>query len=90
VPAVARAEFAALRAGVIVCLGATAGRAVLGREVKIGAERGRLLEPGPFSDAGVVITTHPSALLRLREEVDRAAGFDALVADLRVAAAVVG
>lgn len=76
------AELAVVRPDVVVALGATAGRALLGRDVRIGAERGKLLEPGP-----VLITTHPSALLRIRDKADRAAAFDALVADLRVAAA---
>jgi uracil-DNA glycosylase len=81
------AELGVVQAGVVVALGATAARAVLGREVRIGAERGRLLEPGPLGPAPVVITTHPSALLRIRVKADRAAAFDALVEDLRVAAA---
>jgi DNA polymerase len=83
------AELAVVRPDVVVALGATAGRALLGRDVRIGAERGRLIEPGPLSPAPVLITTHPSALLRLRDKADRAAAFDALVADLRTAAAVV-
>jgi len=79
------AELHAVHADVIVCLGATAARSVLEREAKIGAERGRLLEPGPLSTAPVVITTHPSALLRTRGEAERAAAFERFVADLRVA-----
>lgn len=81
------AEFAAVDPRVIVCLGATAGRSVLGRNVRIGTERGRLLEPGPFASAPVLITTHPSALLRERDEGARERAFDAFVADLRLAAA---
>jgi DNA polymerase len=38
----------------------------------------------------VLITTHPSALLRVRDKADRAAALDALVADLRVAAHAAG
>lgn len=58
------AELDVVRPDVVVALGATAARSVLGRAVKIGAERGRLLDevPGP----PVLVTTHPSALLRLR------------------------
>ena len=63
---------------------------MLEREAKIGAERGRLLEPGPLSTAPVVITTHPSALLRTRGEAERAAAFERFVADLRVARDAVG
>lgn len=80
------AELATVDPRVVVCLGATAGRAVLGREVRIGAERGRLLEPGPYGSAPVVITTHPSALLRMRDEAERASAFAAFVDDLRLAA----
>jgi DNA polymerase len=74
------AELRVVRPDVVVALGATAGRALLGRDVRIGAERGRLIAP-----QNVVITTHPSALLRIREEPARQEAFDALVADLRVA-----
>jgi DNA polymerase len=59
---------------------------VLGREVRVGAERGRLLEPGPYASAPVVITTHPSALLRIRDETERASAFATLVDELRLAA----
>ncbi|GMA96531.1 UdgX family uracil-DNA binding protein [Pseudolysinimonas kribbensis] len=77
-----RAELGVVRPGIVVCLGATAARSVLGRDVRIGAERGRVLEE---SDPPALITTHPSALLRTRDPADRDAAFAALVADLRVA-----
>jgi uracil-DNA glycosylase len=72
-----------VRPRVVVALGATAGRAVLGRAVRIGAERGQVLD-GETHD--VVITTHPSALLRLRDREGYDEAFGAFVADLRVAA----
>jgi uracil-DNA glycosylase family protein len=81
------AELATVRPKVVVALGATAGRAVLGREVRVGAERGRLLEEPPAPPT--VLTTHPSALLRLRDRDERAAGLDALAADLALALASV-
>ncbi|MFD2795745.1 UdgX family uracil-DNA binding protein [Promicromonospora vindobonensis] len=77
------AELSAVRPRVVVALGATAARAVLGHEVRIGAERGQVLD-GETHD--VVVTTHPSALLRLRDRASYGAEFDALVADLRTAA----
>ncbi|GAA4288963.1 UdgX family uracil-DNA binding protein [Georgenia daeguensis] len=79
------AELAAVGPAVIVCLGATAARAVLGREVRVGEVRGQALE----GDGGVrvVVTTHPSAVLRLRGKPEWDEAFDALVADLRAAAA---
>ena len=55
---------------------------MLDRTVKIGEVRGRLLEePGP-----VVVTTHPSAVLRLRGRDGYDDAFAALVDDLRLAA----
>jgi DNA polymerase len=78
------AELAAVDPDVVVLLGATAGRAVLGRPVRIGAERGRLLDDLPGRLA--VVTTHPSAVVRIRARQDRDDALAALVADLRVAA----
>jgi DNA polymerase len=76
------AELAAVRPRVVVALGATAARAVLGRDVTVGDVRGRVLDE---TDARVVVTAHPSSVLRLREKAERAAALAALVADLRTA-----
>jgi DNA polymerase len=77
------AELAAVTPEVIVCLGATAGRSVLGRPVRVGAEHGRLLEPGTGTrGARVLLTTHPSAVLRLRGKPEWDDAFDGFVADL--------
>jgi uracil-DNA glycosylase family protein len=77
------AELEAVAPGVVVAMGATAARAVLDRAVKIGEVRGRLLEePG----RPVVVTTHPSAVLRLRGRDGYDEAFGSLVADLRLAA----
>ena len=82
------AEFAVLRPRIVVALGATAGRALFGRPVRIGAERGHLLEGAiPDIDAKALLTAHPSAVLRMRDTPDYDANFDLLVADLRTAAA---
>ena len=79
------AELAVVHPEVVVCLGATAGRAVFGRPVRIGAERGSVLEA---RGAKAVIRNHPSAVLRLSGTPDFDAAFDALVADLRLAAGI--
>jgi uracil-DNA glycosylase len=76
-------EIGLVRPRVVVCLGATAARAVLGRPTTISSGRGRLLE-GP-DDVPVVVTIHPSAVLRARDESDRAATRAGLEADLRLA-----
>lgn len=68
---------------VVVALGATAARAVLGHSVTISRERGRLLALG---EREALVTTHPSAVLRLRGKDGYDAAYESLVADLRVAA----
>lgn len=77
------AETALVDPDVVVALGVSAGRAVLGRTVRIGAERGRLIE---VEGRQALITTHPSAVVRLRGRDGFDEAFAGLVADLRVAA----
>lgn len=80
------AEVAAVTPEVLVALGATAARSVLGRTVKIGEVRGRVLEPPAGFASPVVVTAHPSSILRVRDSADRESAFNALVEDLRLAA----
>jgi uracil-DNA glycosylase len=92
------AEVSTVRPRVVVALGSTAARAVLGRATRVGAERGQVLDGAAFGggngaaadDGGpaVVVTTHPSSILRLRDKPEWKDAFGALVADLRVAADV--
>jgi DNA polymerase len=87
------AELALTSPELVVVLGATAARALLGASFRITRQRGQLMpfeSPAIGEDAGVhaawiLATTHPSAVLRVPEE-DRAAAYDALVADLKVGA----
>ena len=67
---------------VIVALGATAARAVIGKDFKGSVMRGRFVE-SPLAPH-VFATFHPSALLRLREEGEREAAFEQLVGDLKL------
>jgi uracil-DNA glycosylase family protein len=71
----------------VVLMGATAARTVLGRAVTIGRERGRPFALSP-SETGF-ITVHPSFLLRLPDEDARAREYRAFVDDLRTAARLV-
>jgi DNA polymerase len=75
-------EVAAVRPRAIVALGATAARAVTGRNVAITRERGQPLE----SDLAplVLATFHPSAVLRAQDSRDEIQA--ALTDDLRVVA----
>ena len=65
---------------IIVALGASAGQALLGRVVKIGAERGRPIPQG--NDAPVFVTVHPSYLLRLPDEETKKKEYARFVEDL--------
>jgi len=74
-------EIASHKPGVIVTLGATALRAVLGRVISIGTARTRELARG--DGIPVVATYHPSALLRAPDPEVAARLRAALVADLK-------
>ncbi len=76
-----------VRPALIVLLGATAARAVLGRLVTISRERGRPL-PLAGNSQGLV-TVHPSYLLRLPDEASKRREYAAFVADLRYAGELV-
>jgi DNA polymerase len=81
------AELAAVKPAVVVCLGATAVRAVLGRPLAISRARGQRFDgPDAAPEAGVFVTTHPSAVLRLRGKDGFDEAFDRFVGDLEVAA----
>jgi DNA polymerase len=81
------AELEVVDPDVVVCLGASAGRSVLGRPVRIGAERGVVIDG---AGRPTVITSHPSAVLRLRGKDEYDDAFADLVADLRVAVEAAG
>ncbi|MGN6611177.1 MAG: UdgX family uracil-DNA binding protein [Angustibacter sp.] len=82
------AELQVVHPEVVVAMGATAARAVLGPGVKVTQQRGQVL-PAPDGEGRVVPTMHPSSVLRARARKDFAA-YDAFVADLRVVAGLIG
>ncbi|HEY6821459.1 MAG TPA: UdgX family uracil-DNA binding protein [Burkholderiales bacterium] len=73
-------EIETLKPRVIVCLGATAAKAVIGKDFKVSTQRGRFVAC-PLADH-VFATFHPSALLRLRGEEEKEAAFRQFVKDL--------
>jgi DNA polymerase len=77
-------ETAVVAPEVLVCLGATAAKALLGRAFKLTESRGRLMPSAlaPFALA----TVHPSFVLRQRTSEDRHRELAALTRDLAVAA----
>jgi uracil-DNA glycosylase len=79
-------ELDVVRPTVLVCLGATAAQALLGRQFRVTKQRGTWID----SDLAehVTATIHPSAILRRRTDEDRHREMDAFVEDLRVVANV--
>jgi len=76
-------ELAALKPRVLVCLGATAAQALLGREFRVSRQRGEFVE-SPLAER-VLATVHPSSILRT-DESEREAAMAELVRDLQVVA----
>lgn len=77
-----------VRPKLMVLMGGSAARAVLGRAVTVGRERGR---PITLPDGQTVfITVHPSFLLRIPDEAGKAREYAAFVRDLRAVRALVG
>ncbi len=76
-------ERALIRPRIIVALGATAGRSVLDRPVRLLAERGK---PIPGDGETILLTVHPSYLLRMPDEARKREEYAAFVGDLRRAA----
>lgn len=70
---------------VIVCLGATAAKSLLGKGFKVTEQRGRWVE-SPLAPH-VLATVHPSSILR-GEPAEREKNLAAMVDDLRVVAKV--
>ena len=75
------AEIAVLKPKVVVCLGATAAQALLGRDFRVTQHRGEFVESSlaPF----VMATVHPSSILRAPDEETRHAEMRRLVGDLK-------
>jgi uracil-DNA glycosylase len=85
-----QAELTVVDPTLIVCLGATAARALLGPTFRVTKQRGEVLELAtPVGVRPVLATVHPSAVLRATAE-ERTQAFGGLVADLRTAREAVG
>jgi DNA polymerase len=78
-------EIEIVRPQVVVCLGATAAQALIGRDFRVTRDRGKVVErPGlpPLS-----ATVHPSSILRSPDETSRHSAMSSFVADLEQVAA---
>jgi uracil-DNA glycosylase family protein len=72
----------------IVALGATAARSLIGRTVTIAEVRGKVLSLEDGSP--LLVTVHPSALLRIKDAKDKAMQYGKFVDDLRRCAKILG
>ena len=89
------AEFSLLKPELVVILGATAGKALLGPSFRVTQQRGKLMpwpasaqhpEDFPVAEIRALATIHPSAVLRAD---DRETAYRGLVDDLKIAAEAV-
>src|SRR5215217_9564280 len=78
------AELDAVEPKIVVCLGATAAQAVIGRTFKVTQHRGEFIDT-PLKPL-VTATVHPSSILRSPDDTTRAAETESLIRDLRVVA----
>ncbi|HXI30344.1 MAG TPA: UdgX family uracil-DNA binding protein [Vicinamibacterales bacterium] len=77
-------EIALVKPRAIVCLGATAAQALLGRQFKVTTGRGRFI-PSPHAPL-VLATVHPSSILRAPDDEARQREMQQFVDDLRIVA----
>ena len=74
------AELDRVKPEVLVCLGASAAQALLGKDFRVSRQRGQLIE-SPFAPR-VIATLHPSSILRARDDESRHQQFYDFVQDL--------
>ena len=74
-------EIELVKPKVVVCLGATAAQALLGRQFKVTTQRGRFQQDTGLAPS-VTATVHPSSILRAPDDETRQREMEAFVADL--------
>ncbi len=75
------AEIEAVRPQVIVCMGATAAQAMLGKSFRVTQQRGQMLPWG--TGASIMATVHPSSILRAPDDESRHREMERFIDDLR-------
>src|SRR5213079_1315779 len=75
------AELETVRPRVLVCLGATAAQALLGRDFRVTKRRGEILDGTRLAEH-VIATVHPSSILRAPDDVTRRREMARFVEDL--------
>jgi uracil-DNA glycosylase family protein len=74
------AELSIVRPEILICLGASAAQALLGRGFRVSQQRGKLVESELAPR--VAATVHPSSILRAQDDRSRHLEFEAFVSDL--------
>jgi DNA polymerase len=77
-------EIELIKPTVLVCLGATAAKTLLGRDFKVSVQRGQVV-PSKFAPHAVA-TVHPSSILRQPTSEERERATEQFVADLQIVA----
>jgi len=80
------AEIALIQPEAVICLGATAAQALLGKQFRVTKERGKFIE-SPLAKY-VMATVHPSSILRAPDEESRHAEMARFIDDLKKVAKV--
>jgi uracil-DNA glycosylase len=80
-------EISVVKPRVIVCLGATAAQALLGKEFRVTKMRGVLIDDSPLAPY-VLATVHPSSILRAPDDETRRLEMERLIEDLKKVATV--
>jgi DNA polymerase len=81
------AELSVLKPKVLVCLGATAAQALLGKDFRVSRQRGQFVQSELAENT--VATVHPSSILRAPDEETRHREMALFVADLKKIAKVI-
>jgi DNA polymerase len=81
------AELDAVRPKVLVCLGASAAQALLGKDFRVTRDRGKLI-PSDLAP-NVIATVHPSSILRARDDESRQSQLESFIDDLKFVAQVI-
>lgn len=81
-------EIEVVRPAVLLCLGATAARALLGRDFRVSVQRGQVQSSALAPVA--LATVHPSSILRQPTDEARREAMEHFVADLRIVARALG
>jgi DNA polymerase len=81
------AEIVRLKPKVVVCLGATAAQALLGKEFRVTQHRGEFID-SPLAPY-VTATVHPSSILRAPDDETRHEEMKRFVADLKKVAKII-